>query len=143
MEPQAGGASGGTGTVGGRPNTRRRNETLLPALIRVEEVQVRLRDDDALAKLLATIPHTDAVRPLLTKPFFGRRWDYLNQCDHWLASDGERVVCVMIFGAPAALISRMRMRFDELRDASPELKPSRKVLRQLLAKIKREEDCVS
>jgi hypothetical protein len=47
---------------------------------------------------------------------------------------------VKIFGAPAALIARARAQFDDLRDTTPELTPSRKLLRQLLARIKREQD---
>lgn len=105
----------------------------------IEEIQVHLTDDAALTKLLASVPLPGLVGPLLHKPFFGRKWDSPLQSDHWLASDGARVVSLRISGASAAAVARARLRFDDLRLASPGLLPSRRILRDVLEEIARED----
>lgn len=109
----------------------------------VEEIRAGLGDDGALARLLAAIPLPPSVRELLSKPFFGRRWHREQQCDYWLASDGENVVCLRIHGADGALVARVRARFDDLRRKQPGLGPTRKILRELLAAISREDDRIA
>ena len=109
-------------------------------LVYVEEVLARLSDEPALARLLASIPTIpQSVRPLLSKPFFGRKWDCAKQLDHWLASDGATVVCLKISGASASVAMRMRLRFDDLRGATPGLQPSRRTVHRLLEAIARED----
>jgi hypothetical protein len=83
-------------------------------MIRVQTDHARLDDEAALARLLASIPHPSGVRALLTKSFFGRRWQQAEACDYWLASDGVLAVCMKIYGATAAQIFAIRLRFDEL-----------------------------
>ena len=112
-------------------------------MIHVEEIEACLADEAALAKLLTSIPLPQSVRPLLRKPFFGRKWNAAQQLDHWFASDGKTVVCVKISGASASITLRMRMRFDDLRNTSAGLQPSRKIVRGLLAVIAREDAKVS
>lgn len=104
-------------------------------MIRIEEFQAHLADHAALAKLLASIPLPRSVRPLLGKPFFGRKWNAPQQRDHWLASDGVRVVYLEISGISASLVARLRMRFDDRRTATPGLIPSRKAILDLLSLI--------
>lgn len=105
----------------------------------IEEIQVQLNGDAALTKLLASVPLPGLVGPLLRKPFFGRKWDSPLQSDHWLASDGATVVSLRISGASAATVARTRLRFDDLRLASPGLLPSRRILHDLLEEIARED----
>jgi|SRR6185437_282724 len=112
-------------------------------VVRIEEAQAHLGDDVSLAKLLAKGPLPILVAPLLNKPFFGRKWDAAKQSDHWLASDGAKVVSLEISGASASAVARMRLRFDDLRMISPGLLPSLKVLHDLLEEIGREDGQVS
>ncbi len=105
----------------------------------IEEIQVQLNDDAALAKLLASVPLPGLVGTLLHKPFFGRKWDSPLHSDHWLASDGATVVSLRISGASAATVARTRLRFDDVRLASPGLLPSRRILHDLLEEIARED----
>lgn len=95
-----------------------------------------------MARILASIPHPEAVRPLLRRPFFGRKWNWMKRRDHWLASDGSTVVCLMISGATAGVIARMRSRFDDLRLRTPGLRPSAEILGELLALIEREQGSI-
>ena len=108
-------------------------------MVQIEELEARLADDVALANLLASIPLPRSVRPLLRRSFFGRKWNPVHQIDHWFGSNGTTVVCVKISGATAAATARMRMRFDDLRSASPGLQPSRKILHSLIEAIARED----
>lgn len=108
-------------------------------VVRIEEAQARLGDDVSLATLLAMGPLPILVGPLLHKPFFGRKWDAAKQSDHWLASDGSRVVSLEISGASASAVAKLRLRFDDLRLVSPGLLPSLKVLHDLLEQIARED----
>ena len=108
-------------------------------MVCIEETQAHLGDDAALAILLASVPLPALVGRLLRKPFFGRKWDSARQSDLWLASDGTMAVSFRISGASAAAVARMRLRFDDLRFASPGLLPSRRVLHDLLEQIARED----
>jgi hypothetical protein len=108
-------------------------------VLNIEESQARLTDEAALARLITSIPLPHSVRALLRKPFLGRRWDCVHQCDHWLASDGRIVVCVKVSGASASVIARMRTRFDDRRIVTPGLIPSRKLLLALLEVIAKED----
>lgn len=112
-------------------------------VVRIDELQARLSDDAALAKLLESIPLPHSVGPLLRKSFLGRKWDCRRQSDHWLASDGRTVVSLKISGASASAVARMRMRFDDLCIATPGLQPSRTTLCALLAAIAREDGRVA
>ena len=104
-------------------------------MIFIEEFRAHLGDHAALAKLLASMPLPRSVRPLLLKPFFGRKWNSMEQRDHWLASDGLRVVYIEISGVSASLAARLRMRFDDCRAATPGLIPSRTAILELLSLI--------
>lgn len=108
-------------------------------VVRLEEAQAQLGDDVSLATLLAKGPLPILVAPLLHKPFFGRKWDAAKQSDHWLASDGSRVVSLEISGASASAVARMRLRFDDLRIISSGILPSLKILHDLLEEIARED----
>lgn len=108
-------------------------------VVRIEEAQAHLGDDVSLATLLAKGPLPMLVGPLLHKPFFGRKWDSAKQSDHWLASDGSRVVSLEISGARASDVARVRLRFDDLRLMSRGLLPSLKILHDLLEDIARED----
>lgn len=108
-------------------------------VVRIEEIEIHLGDDTALLALLVTVPWPALVGPLLHKPFFGRKWDFETQSDHWLASDGATVMSLRISGAGAAAVARMRTRFDDLRLASPGLLPSHRILHDLLENIARED----
>lgn len=108
-------------------------------VVHIEEIQAPLDDEAALAKLIAGIPVPDSVGPLLHHRFFGRKWDIAKQVDHWLASDGTTVVSLRISGASPSAVARLRMRFDDLLIASPDLQPSGKILHDLLAMIARED----
>lgn len=114
--------------------TRRRAGGLYVRVVRLEETRARLGDDIALAALLAAIPFPVFVEPLLHKLFFERKWDYLKQRDHWIASDGTTVVSLTISGASAATVAAIRLRFDDLRILSPALQPSLGILHDLLEK---------
>lgn len=115
--------------------TPRRAGGLYVRVVRIEETRAHLGDEVSLAALLANIPFPLFVAPLLHKPFFERKWDYLKQCDHWIASDGTTVVSLTISGAGAAAVARIRLRFDDLRIVSPALQPSLKILHDLLEGI--------
>jgi hypothetical protein len=128
---------------GSRPHVSRATEGLCLRVVRVEEAQAHLGDDVALAALLAKGPLPILVGPLLHKPFFGRKWDFAKQSDHWLASDGTRVVSLEISGAGASAVARMRLRFDDLRMISAGLLPSLKILHDLLEEIAREDGAQS
>lgn len=121
--------------------TRRRVGGLHVRVVRIEETRVQLGEDTVLAALLAAIPFPLFVEPLLHKPFFERKWDYLKQRDHWIASDGTTVVSLTISGADAAAVARIRWRFDDLRLISPGLQPSLKILHDLLEEIARQPSC--
>lgn len=108
-------------------------------VVRIEEIEVHLGDATTLLALLASVPWPAVVGPLLHKPFFGRKWDFETQSDHWLASDGATVMSLRISGASAAAVAGMRTRFDDLRLASPGLLPSHKILHALLESIARED----
>lgn len=108
-------------------------------VVRIEEVEAHLGDDTALLAHLASVPWPALVGPLLHKRFFGRKWDFETQSDHWLASDGATVMSLRISGAGAAAVARMRTRFDDLRLASPGLLPSHEILHDLLENIARED----
>ena len=117
--------------------TPRRVGGLYVRVVRIEESRAQLRDDTALTTLPASIPLPLFVEPLLHKPFFERKWDYMRQRDHWIASDGTTVVSLTISGATAATVARIRLRFDDLRIVTPGLQPSLKMLRDLLEEIAR------
>ena len=124
---------------GGRSRAAIAAKGLCVRVVRIEEAQASLGDDVSLATLLAKGPLPILVGPLLHKPFFGRKWDSAKQSDHWLASDGSRVVSLEISGAGASAVARMRLRFDDLRLISPGLLPSLKILHDLLEEIARED----
>ncbi|HEX5462452.1 MAG TPA: hypothetical protein VFX20_20965 [Steroidobacteraceae bacterium] len=124
---------------GSRSHISRSTGGLCVRVVRIEEAQAHLGDDVALATLLANGPLPILVGPLLHKPFFGRKWDSAKQSDHWLASDGARVVSLEISGASASAVARTRLRFDDLRIISPGLLPSLKILHDLLEEIGRED----
>lgn len=121
--------------------TLRRGGGLYVRVVRIEETRAQLSDGVVLAALLATIPFPQFVEPLLHKPFFERKWDYLQQRDHWIASDGTAVVSLTISGASAAAVARIRLRFDDLRLVSPGLQPSLRILHDLLEEIARQPSC--
>lgn len=108
-------------------------------MFQIEEIQARLDDDAALARLLASTPWPESMQALLRKPFFARKWDIKKQSDRWLASDGSTVVLLTITGATASAVARARLRFDDLRIASPRLQPRRETVRALLERIARED----
>lgn len=83
-------------------------------MITVEEIRAPIQNKSALDALLGPIPHPPTVRGQLKRPFFGRRWSAASQCDHWLSSDGEIVVCVIIHGATSEEITRIRSAYDAL-----------------------------
>lgn len=112
-------------------------------VVRLEEAQAQLGDDVSLATLLSKGPLPVLVGPLLHKPFFGRKWDAAKQSDHWLASDGSRVVSLEVSGASASAVARMRLRFDDLRLISSGLLPSLKILHDLLEEIAGEDGQVT
>lgn len=114
--------------------TQRQAAGLHVRVVRLEETRTRLGDDAALAALLAGIPLPVFVEPLLHRPFFERKWDCLNQRDHWIASDGTTLVSLTITGANAATVARIRLRFDDLRIVSPGLQPSLGILHDILEK---------
>lgn len=124
---------------GGRSRVATVAKGLCVRVVRIEEARASLGDDVSLATLLAKGPLPILVGPLLHKPFFGRKWDSAKQSDHWLASDGSRVVSLEISGASASAVARVRMRFDDLRLISPGLLPSLKILHDLLQEIARED----
>jgi hypothetical protein len=101
-------------------------------MISVQTDQARLDDDAALARLLASIPHSPGVRALLTKNFFGRRWQQAQSCDYWLASDGVLAVCLKIRGATAAQVFAIRLRFDELAATRTDVVLSKALLCELV-----------
>jgi hypothetical protein len=100
--------------------------------ISVQTDHARLDDEGALARLLASIPHPPGVRGLLTKNFFGRRWQQAESCDYWLASDGVLAVCLKIRGATAAQVFAIRLRFDELAATRADLVLSKALLCELV-----------
>lgn len=138
-------ASPPPGKRAGRKSDRNRSPVgaaaggLCVRVVRLEEAQAQLGDDVSLATLLAKGPLPILVAPLLHKPFFGRKWDAAKQSDHWLASDGSKVVSLEISGASASAVARMRLRFDDLRIISSGLLPSLNILHDLLEEIARED----
>jgi hypothetical protein len=118
-------------------------EGLCVRVVRIEEAQAHLGDDVSLATLLAKGPLPILVGPLLHKPFFGRKWDAAKQSDHWLASDGSRVVSLEISGASASAVAKLRLRFDDLRVIAPALLPSLNILHDLLEEIARQDGQVT
>lgn len=83
-------------------------------MITVEGIRAPIQNKSALDALLGPIPHPPTVGGQLKRPFFGRRWSVASQCDHWLSSDGEIVVCVIIHGATSGEITRIRSAYDAL-----------------------------
>jgi hypothetical protein len=104
-------------------------------MIYVQAGQASLRDDDALTRLLTSIPHPPAVRLLLRKSFFGRRWQQGEGCDYWLISNGETAVCMRICGATAAQVYAIRMRFDAMAARSAVIELSRDLLCKLVREV--------
>lgn len=129
--------SSGSRFVFSRP-TQRRIDGLYIRVVRIDEARAQLRDDIALAALVASIPLPLFVEPLLRKPFFERKWDYMRQRDHWIASDGETATLLTISGASASTVAEIRSRFDDLRIVSPGLQPSLRILHDLLEQTARE-----
>jgi hypothetical protein len=82
--------------------------------------------------LVVAVPHPPAVRTLLSKKFFGRRWQKAESSDYWLASDGETVVSLRISGVTAAQAYAIRRRYDELVALTPHLQLSRDLLCKLV-----------
>jgi len=61
------------------------------------------------------------------------------QRDCWLASDGDTVRAVTIHSASAALVARIRSRFDDLRSVTAGLELSSKTVPRIVDAIVREE----
>lgn len=108
-------------------------------MVRINEIEAHLADEGALAQLLASIPFPLTVGALVRKPFFARRWNRTEQRDCWLASDGDTVRAVTIHGASAAMVARIRSRFDDLRSATAGLELSSKAVQRIADAIVREE----
>ncbi|MGH8150465.1 MAG: hypothetical protein ACRETB_10900 [Steroidobacteraceae bacterium] len=84
---------------------------------RANEVAVRrtealLDDRGALDRLLAPLPEAHDLRPRLSAPFFARAWDARAQLDHWISSDGVRVVCFTVSGLSLKQAAEIRVRWD-------------------------------
>jgi hypothetical protein len=101
-------------------------------MIYVVAERLPLKDDESLSSLLLSTPYPRSVRRLLRKGFFGRRWQQVEECDYWLASDGVVAMLFRICGATAAQVSAIRMRFDERAAKHPGLELSRELLCEIV-----------
>jgi hypothetical protein len=110
-------------------------------MIYVQADQVSLEDETGLRQFLNSIPHPGTVRKLLTKGFFGRRWQQTESSDYWLVSDGKTAAYFRISGASAAQIYAIRLRFDlfVIKDRNFEL--TREFLCELVKTVTGEVDC--
>lgn len=98
------------------------------SMIYVQADQVSLDDEAGLRHFLTSIPHPVTVRKLLTKGFFGRRWQQTESSDYWLVSDGKIAACFRICGASAAQTYAIRLRFDVLVTKNADFVLSRELL---------------
>lgn len=104
-------------------------------MITVEEVRARIVDESALDALLERLPHPPAVRKLLGRRFFGRRWSPREHCDFWLSSDGKTVVCLILLGASPENIERIRSAYDALRPQGPPKVLSREFVQSVVDRL--------
>lgn len=51
--------------------------------------------------------------------FFGQAWDRETERDFYVASDGHRAMCITIAGLTLKQAARVRVGFDEFREANP------------------------
>lgn len=80
--------------------------------VAVRRTEARLDDRDALDRLLAPLPEGEDLKPRLGAPFFARAWDAGARLDHWIASDGARVVCLTVSGLTLKQAAEVRVRWD-------------------------------
>lgn len=104
-------------------------------MIYVRSHRASLDDEAAVSSLLQSIPFPADVRTLLTKGFFGRRWQQEESCDYWLASDQEIAICWRICGATAAEVHAIRSRFDEIAARNVEIEISLDMLCLLVCTV--------
>jgi hypothetical protein len=104
-------------------------------MIYVQADEVSLDDDTGLGHFLQSLPHPGTVRKLLTKGFFGRRWQQTESCDYWLVSDGTKAAYFRISGASAAQIYAIRLRFDVLVTKDADFELSRDLLCEVVRAV--------
>lgn len=80
--------------------------------VAVRRTEALLGDRDALDRLLAPLPEGEELRRRLSAPFFARAWDAQARLDHWIASDGVRVICVTVSGLSLKQAAETRVRWD-------------------------------
>jgi hypothetical protein len=78
----------------------------------VHRTEARVDDHDALERLLAPLPEARDLQPRLSAPFFARAWDAVAHRDHWIASDGARVVCFTVSGLTLKQAAEVRVHWD-------------------------------
>jgi len=115
--------------------------TVALIMIYVRSHRASLDDEPAVARLLQSIPFPAEVRTLLTRGFFGRRWQQEELCDYWLASDPETAICWRICGATASEIHAIRQRFDEMAARNAEIEVSLDMLCLLVCTVTGECGC--
>ena len=74
----------------------------------------RIADEAAIQKLLAPVPRSSEIRPLLTRGSLIQRYDSDAQRDYWLASDGRVVLCVAIAGIGISDAGQIRLSYEKL-----------------------------
>jgi hypothetical protein len=111
-------------------------------MVYVQVHRARLDDEPGLLRLLAATCHPLSVRSMLSKPFFGRRWQQRESRDCWLASDGKKVLCMNIRGASSAQIAAIRLRFDHLASRRARVDLSPQLLCELVASVTGECRCL-
>jgi hypothetical protein len=110
-------------------------------MIYVRSNRASLSDAAAVSRLLEAVPFPFEVRALLTKGFFGRRWQQEELCDYWLASDLETAMCWRICGASAAEVHAIRLRFDDMAARNAEIELSLEMLCRLVCAVTGECGC--
>ena len=89
--------------------------SLSPKKIWIYRHEARVADSAALARLLEPLPEHAELLPRLSSPFFARAWDSRTDRDHWISSDGARVLCLTVAGLTLSEAAQVRVRWDARR----------------------------
>ena len=77
--------------------------------LRISEAAARIDDASALERLLAPIPNSEQIRPLVGSEFFVQGYDQETRRDTWVGSDGSIIVCVTIVDIGVEDAARVRL----------------------------------
>jgi hypothetical protein len=84
---------------------KRRNILIFKAVVDVG-------DSGAVARLLAAIPESAKLEPLIKSRFAETLYDPKTQRDYWIGGDDKHIACLMITGIGMEEVQRIRALFD-------------------------------